>query len=1030
MINWFVKKVLGTKNQREVKKLLPLVARINEIEREYQGLLDEQLVAKTTQLKDRVGKGESLDSVLPEAFAVVKNACRRLTDRKHQAIVRGQPVTWEMIPFDVQLIGGIVLHTGRIAEMATGEGKTLVATFPAYLNALAGKGVHVVTVNDYLAARDSEWMGEVYRFLNLTVGCVQHGQNPELRRQQYYCDITYGTNSEMGFDYLRDNGMATSKAEQVQRGHAYAIVDEVDSILIDEARTPLIIAGPATVSSHQYDKFKGAIERLVQAQNLEANRWAGEARKKLDEGDLEEGGRLMFKIKTSMPRNKQLLKLIEDPAYRRAMDDAELVLYQDPRKTELYKLREEALFSIDEKTNEADLTERGRTFLNPTDPEAFMLPDLITINHDIDANEALSKEEKQRAKVEEQQRYDQAGERIHNISQLLRAYCVYEKDVQYVVQENKVVIVDEYTGRTMPGRRWSDGLHQAIEAKEGVQIDRENQTLATITIQNYFRLYAKLAGMTGTAETEANEFHDIYKLDVIVIPTNRPIARVDLDDSIYKTRREKYTAIIREIKAAHAKGQPVLVGTVAVESSELLSRMLKREGIVHNVLNAKFVQQEAEIVAGAGQRGAVTIATNMAGRGTDIKLGAGVRDIQGLYVANAKNRVVETIGPDTKIPEGEHATSGLYVIGTERHESRRIDRQLRGRCARQGDPGVSKFFVSFEDDLMRNFGDSRRLSGMMTKLGMKDDEELQHPWLNRSVESAQRRVEERNYVQRKYTLQYDDVMNQQRTVIYTWRNDILVTETPREEIFATVQEVIETETENRLTGPEADPEGYVGWVNATFPLGLAAADFDFEAGAAAVAAATLQRVRDAYEVKIKFEDPNALESLERYTLLGSIDRLWQEHLYAIDSLRQGINLRSHAQRGDPLIDYKREAFTLFSDLMGRIKEQVASSLFRTSASITAFEAFLRNLPQKLIHETPPNALAAPTASPEAQALAAENPAQAAIAEPPKERTLPIRHTGPQLNRNDPCPMGSGKKFKNCCGADGNTRFCTGAGLGK
>jgi preprotein translocase subunit SecA len=1027
MINWFVKKVLGTRNQREVKRLLPLVARINAFEVEYQGLMDEQLIAKTTQFKERVGKGESIDDLLPEAFAVVKNACRRLTERKHSAVIRGQPVTWEMIPFDVQLIGGMVLHSGRIAEMATGEGKTLVATFPAYLNALTGKGVHVVTVNDYLAARDSEWMGEVYRFLNLTVGCVQNGQSPDLRRQQYLCDIVYGTNSEMGFDYLRDNGMATTRAEQVQRGHIYAIVDEVDSILIDEARTPLIIAGPATVSTHQYDKFKGPIERLVQAQNLECNRWATEAKKALDEGRMEDAGRLLFKVKNSMPRNKQLLKVIEEPSHRRAMDDAELSLYQDPRKTELYKLKEEAYFSIDEKSNEADLSDRGRTFMNANDPDAFMLPDLITNFHDIDHDESLSAEEKQKAKVAEQQRYDQASERIHNISQLLRAYCIYEKDVQYVVQENKVVIVDEYTGRTMPGRRWSDGVHQAIEAKEGVQIDRENQTLATITIQNYFRLYEKLSGMTGTAETEANEFHDIYKLDVVVIPTNRPIARVDLDDSIYKTRREKYSAIVQEIKGAHAKGQPVLVGTIAVESSELLSRMLKREGIVHNVLNAKFVQQEAEIVAGAGRRGAVTIATNMAGRGTDIKLGAGVRDIQGLYVANAKNRVVETIDANTTIGEGQHHTSGLYVIGTERHESRRIDRQLRGRCARQGDPGSSKFFVSFEDDLMRNFGDSRRLSGMMTKLGMKDDEELQHPWLNRSVESAQRRVEERNYVSRKYTLQYDDVMNQQRTVVYAWRNDILVTETPREEIFETVKEVVDTEAEARLSGAEADSEGYVAWVNNTFPLGVTAADFDFAAGPEAVAAATLQRIRDAYEIKIKFEDPNALESLERYTLLGSIDRLWQEHLYAIDSLRQHINLRTIGQK-DPLIEYKREAFTMFSDLMGRMKSQIASSLFRTSASITAFESFLRNLPQKFIHETPPSALSAPMASPEQEAIAAESPDQAPL--PAPERTLPIRNVGPQLNRNDACPLGTGKKFKNCCGADGATKFCTGAGAGK
>jgi len=1031
MIKWFVKKVLGSKNQREVRRLWPLVEKINQFEVEYQGLSDEQLVAKTAEFKDRFGKGETLDGLLPEAFAVVKNACRRLAERKHKSLVRGQEVVWEMIPFDVQLIGGMVLHSGRIAEMATGEGKTLVATFPAYLNALTGRGIHVVTVNDYLAARDSEWMGEVYRFLNLTVGCIQHGQNPELRRAQYHCDIVYGTNAEMGFDYLRDNGMATTKAEQVQRGHPYAIVDEVDSILIDEARTPLIIAGPATVSSHQYDKFKGNIERIVQTQTLEANRWAAEAKKLIDDGKIEEGGRLLFKIKNSTPTNKQLLKMIEEPELRRAMDDAELALYQDPRKTELYALKEEAYFSIDPKTNEADLSERGRTFLNPNDPDMFVLPDLITRFHDIDHDENLGKEEKQRAKANEQANYDQASERIHNISQLLRAYCVYEKDVQYVVVDNKVVIVDEYTGRTMPGRRWSDGLHQAIEAKEGVQIDRETQTLATITIQNYFRLYQKLSGMTGTAETEANEFHDIYKLDVVVVPTNRPIARVDLDDIIYKTRREKYNAIVREIKAAHDKGQPVLVGTIAVESSELLSRMLKREGIVHNVLNAKFVQQEAEIVANAGQHGAVTIATNMAGRGTDIKLGTGVNKIEGLYVANAKQRVVETIGPETVIGDDEHATSGLFVIGTERHESRRIDRQLRGRCARQGDPGCSKFYVSFEDDLMRNFGDSRKISGWMTSLGMKDDEELQHSWLNKSVESAQRRVEERNYVSRKYTLQYDDVMNQQRTVIYTWRNDILATETPREEIFGVVQEVIDSEAEARLTGPEASPADFVSWLNNTFPVGVEEKDFDFNAGPEAVTKAALQRVRDAYDIKIKFEDPNALQSLERYTLLGSIDRLWQEHLYAIDSLRHSINLRTIGQK-DPLVEYKREAFTMFSDLMGRINLEIASSLFRTSASITAFESFLRNLPQKLIHETPVSAMSAPDpAQPAALPVGnlEENVSNGAPAAP-EERNLPIRHTGPQLARNAICPLGTGKKFKYCCGADGKTKVCTGAGAQK
>jgi preprotein translocase subunit SecA len=1016
MIQWFVKKVLGSKNQREVKRLLPIVEKINAFEVEYQRLMDEQLIAKTTQFRDRFGKGESLDDLLPEAFAVVKNACRRLTERKHKSLVRGQEVTWEMIPFDVQLIGGMVLHSGRIAEMATGEGKTLVATLPTYLNAITGRGVHVVTVNDYLAARDSEWMGEIYRFLNLTVGCIQHGQTSDNRRQQYLCDIVYGTSAEMGFDYLRDNGMATSKAEQVQRGHPFAIVDEVDSILIDEARVPLIIAGPATISTHQFDKFKGPIERLVQAQSLEANRWAADAKKQLDEGNVEEAGRLLFKIKNSTPNNKQLLKMIEDPALRRAMDDAELFLYQDPRKVDLYALKEEAYFSINPKTNEADLSERGRTFLNPNDPETFVLPDLLTIFHDIDHDPKLSAEEKQRAKAAQQTNYDQASERIHNITQLLRAYCVYEKDVQYVVVDNKVVIVDENTGRTMPGRRWSDGLHQAVEAKEGVQIDRETQTLATITIQNYFRLYQKLSGMTGTAETEANEFHDIYKLDVVVIPTNRPIARVDLDDTIYKTRREKYNAILREIKLANAKGQPILVGTISVESSELLSRMLKREGIIHNVLNAKFVQQEAEIVAKAGQKGAVTIATNMAGRGTDIKLGPGVNKLPGLYVANAKNRVVEMIGPDTKMDEaaGEHASSGLYVIGTERHESRRIDRQLRGRCARQGDPGCSKFFVSFEDDLMRNFGDSRKLSSLMTSLGMKDDEELQHPWLNRSVESAQRRVEERNYVSRKYTLQYDDVMNQQRNVIYTRRNDILVTETPREEIFEVIEEVVGNEADARLVGNEPDREGFVAWLNSTFPLGVSINDFDFSQGTDAVIKAALQKVRDAYELKIKFEDPNMLQTVERMALLGSIDRLWQEHLYAIDSLRTSINLRTIGQK-DPLIEYKREAFAMFSNLMGRIQYEIVSSAFKTAASITAFESFLRNLPQKLIHEAPPSTMSQPDPAQHQTAVPEQMETEAPKAAEP-ERKLPIRKTVPTQGRNDPCACGSGKKYKNCHGA--------------
>src|SRR5207342_1411512 len=522
---------------------------------------------------------------------------------------------------DVQLLGGIVLHRGRIAEMATGEGKTLVATLPLYLNALTGKGAHLVTVNDYLARRDAEWMGELYRFLGLTVGCIQHDQAPDVRREQYAKDITYGTNSEFGFDYLRDNGMATTREQQVQRGYYYAIVDEVDSILIDEARTPLIISGPATISTHQYDKWKPLIEQLVRKQNMLCNRVASEAIEKFEQGEVETGGRLMFKVKLGQPRNKQLLRMMEDPDKRRAIDKAELSFFQDTRKEELFALKEELFFTIDEKSNESDLSEQGRSFLNPDDPNSFVLPDLISEFTEIDLDDTLSPEEKDKRKAERQQHCDAQAERIHNISQLLRAYCLFEKDVQYVIEDNKVVIVDEFTGRRMPGRRWSDGLHQAVEAKEKVKIERENQTLATVTFQNYFRKYGKLAGMTGTADTEAEEFMKIYKLDVMVIPTNRDLKRVEEPDTVYRTEREKYEAIVSDILEKQKEGRPALVGTVSIEKSERLSKLLKLRGIRHVVLNAKYHAQEAEIVAQAGRKGTVTIATNMAGRGTDILLG-------------------------------------------------------------------------------------------------------------------------------------------------------------------------------------------------------------------------------------------------------------------------------------------------------------------------------------------------------------------------------------------------------------------------
>ncbi len=998
MVGWILKKILGSKNQREIKRLNPLVLRINEFDEKFKALSDDDLRAKTTEWKQQLAaipelpdQWAKLDEILPEAFALVKNAARRLTERQHTFDVCDQPMTWNMVHFDVQLVGGIVLHRGRIAEMATGEGKTLVATLPLYLNALTGKGAHLVTVNDYLARRDAEWMGQLYSFLGLTCGCIQHDQSPEVRRAQYAMDITYGTNSEFGFDYLRDNGMATTREQQVQRGYNYAIVDEVDSILIDEARTPLIISGPATVSTHQYDKWKPLVEQLVRKQNMLCNRLASEAKEKFDAGDIEAGGLLMFKVKLGQPRNKPLLRMMEDPEKRKAVDKAELQFYQDSRKEDLFALKEELFFTIDEKSNETDLSEQGRSFMNPDDPNAFVLPDLISEFTDIDVNTALSDEEKERMKAERQQICDVQGERIHNISQLLRAYCLFEKDVAYVVEENKVVIVDEYTGRKMPGRRWSDGLHQAVEAKEGVQIDRETQTLATITIQNYFRLYHKLAGMTGTAETEASEFHDIYKLDVSVVPTNRPVARKDANDRIYKTRREKYNAVINEIKECHARQQPVLVGTVSVEASELLSRMLKREKIPHNVLNAKYHMQEAEIVARAGQSGTVTISTNMAGRGTDIKLGDGVA-----------------------------GRGGLYVIGTERHESRRIDRQLRGRCARQGDPGATRFYVSFEDDLMRNFGAADRMTKIMERFGLEEGQELEHPWLNKSVETAQKRVEQRNYLARKRTLDFDDVMNNQREVVYTYRNDTIDSEEPRKLVFEVIDEAVPAKVKEFLgtgaAGEEVNYAGLLNWINTTFPLGLTKDKAQFETRTVEENTQFLiEKIKDSYERKSSHEEATAVKSLERYIILNAIDRLWQEHLYAMDALREGVYLRSYAQK-DPLVEYKTEAYDMFVELMANIKNEVLHNLFRSTSNLQAFETFLSTLPQFLLREQAPTGGTAtgpvPGRRPEQIGSSVEGNGDGSEV---KLELQPVRRGMPKVGRNDPCPCGSGKKYKNCCG---------------
>jgi preprotein translocase subunit SecA len=1020
----FFRKIFPTKNDRDVKKIRPVVDQINTIEAGLQKLSDDELRAKTAawkaelaKIEDKAELARKLDEILPEAFAVVKNVCRRLCGQ--DVIVREHPIRWEMVPFDVQLIGGYALHHGHIAEMATGEGKTLVSTMPVYLNALTGRGVHVVTVNDYLAARDAEWMGAVYKFLGLTVGVILHDQPPKVRREQYYCDITYGTNSEFGFDYLRDNGMALRKEEQVQRGHYFAIVDEVDSILIDEARTPLIISGPSMHTfDEQYAQWKPTVEGLVRAQQQLCNRFLKEAEdllKKLHPADgsnvtdaqaLEHQiGLLLFRVKTGQPRSEGLMKILENPENAGLMNRAELELHKDQKKVDLYREKEELIFAMDEKSHDADLTEKGRNFISPQDPDAFVLPDLTTMLHDVDVGPETDARKRLEMKAKMQADFEAKAQKIHAISQLLKAYSLYQLDVEYVIQDNKVIIVDQHTGRLMPGRRWSDGLHQAVEAKEGVAIERETQTLATITIQNYFRLYQKLAGMTGTAETEAAEFFDIYKLGVMTIPTNKPNIRKDADDSVYKTRREKFNAVVREIKELHLHGRPVLVGTVSVETSEMLSRMLKKEGLIHSVLNAKYHEQEAEIVSRAGQRGAVTIATNMAGRGTDIKLG-----------------------------EGVPAAGGLHVLGTERHESRRIDRQLRGRCSRQGDPGSSHFFISLEDDLMRLFG-SDRIVKLMERMGLEEGEELKHGLLNRSIQQAQKRVEGHNFQQRKRTLEYDDVMNKQREVIYGFRNEIINSDDVRDRLMDIIEEVVILKIEE-FTAADAEPAEWrvrplADWVNLNFPLGMpeseilkAAASGKEEpvAGSVyeglspaqfAVCNFISDSIRKAYELKVSFEEPAQLATVERYTILQAIDKQWQEHLYEMDSLRHSIGLRAHGQR-DPLLEYKAEAFKIFDELMVNVKTEICRNVFRSASSLMAFENFLRAAPQQTLHTTTSAFGGGQPAADVSGKKASDVVSEAAQAVEARAKAKPVR-TGPKVGRNDPCPCGSGKKYKQCCG---------------
>ena len=1014
-----LKVLFGTKNERELKKLWPVVRQINRIEEEYQkkNFSDEDFPKMTAAFRERIAKGESLDDLLPEAFALVKNACRHLVGTTEE--VCGHTLTWNMVPFDVQLLGGIVLHQGKIAEMQTGEGKTLVATLPLYLNALTGKNVQLVTVNDYLAKRDATWMGHLYRYLGLTVGCIQNSMDSAERRAQYACDITYGTNSEFGFDYLRDNGMAQEPSQVVQNGHYFAIVDEVDSILIDEARTPLIISGPATMStSHVYQQLRPLVDSIVRVQTAQCNELVQEAKKAWEAKDLDKVRDRLYMVYHSMPKHKQLLHLLENPEIRKIHEDGEMQMLSEMRRDYAHELKGRLYFTIDERTREVSLTDKGCEKICPQDPTLFVLPDLAAQMSAVDGDASLTEAERVEKRRAIQTAFMEKSDRVHVVNQLLRAYCLYEKDVDYVVQDNHVYIVDEFTGRVLPGRRWSDGLHQAVEAKEGVEIEKESQTLATITIQNYFRLYKKLSGMTGTAETEAREFKDIYKLDVVSIPTNKPVNRVDGNDQIYRTQREKFKAIIADVSRRHAKGQPVLLGTVTVDTSEILSRMLKMAHIPHEVLNAKNHAREAEIVALAGQKGAVTIATNMAGRGTDIKLGEGVREL-----------------------------GGLHVIGSERHESRRIDRQLRGRCSRQGDPGSSQFFISLEDQLMRLFG-SQRISGIMQRLGLQEGEVMEHKWLNRSVETAQRRVEQQHYAVRKRTLEYDDVMNKQRAIVYELRGTILTgdAETVHGTILDVMNDLVRTQCERYLASEkDAQPLDFLNWLGVTFPVTVTEEELKPLLGNPTAAGdLVFGRIKEAYETKCAGEDPEILPLMERGVFLSVIDREWQDYLRAMDDLRQGVNLRAYGQR-DPLIEYKKEAFAMFERLMASIKTKVVSSEFR-STTVTNLRRMLAEMEAaKARARTNEEAISldAPAEAPRAAEEAKEEaPRETAPAEPtPPRETRPVDNkkavaevfasmmstpvqirpaqTGGAashaVGRNDPCPCGSGKKYKKCCG---------------
>lgn len=1012
MINLLLKTIFGDKHVRDIKKILPLVDEINHYDAEFEKLSDEELQRKTAEFKKKIkdntveetaevekireairsnidpNKAKDLidslkaaekhltdveravlDDILPEAFACVKQAMKRLKGQSWD--VCGRQVTWDMVPYDVQLIGGIVLHQGKISEMATGEGKTLVAVAPIYLNALTGRGVHLVTVNDYLALRDREWMGRVYEYLGLTIGVILNDMNPQQRRIAYGCDITYGTNNEFGFDYLRDN-MATSPEDVVQvRGHYYAIVDEVDSVLIDEARTPLIISGAVDAPTNQkYEEMNGAVKRLIDVQTRLVNQLVADAEKLMEAGNAKEAGKKFLMALRGAPKNKRLMKAMKEEGIAALIQGTENEYLRDKK---MHEIDEELYFAIDEKNHSIDLTEKGRNTLSPSNPETFVIPDLSDEIIKIDTNSNLSDHEKIIKKDELGKLYSERSDRIHSMEKLLTAYSLYEKDVEYVVQDGRVQIVDEFTGRILSGRRYSDGLHQAIEAKEGVKVERDTQTLATITLQNYFRLYSKLAGMTGTAVTESTEFWEIYKLDVTVIPTNRKVVRSDFEDQIYRTKREKYNAVVDLVSQNSNAGKPTLVGTTSVEVSETLSRMLTRKGVKHEVLNAKQNQREAEIVANAGRKFAVTIATNMAGRGTDIKLGEGIKEL-----------------------------GGLQIIGTERHESRRIDLQLRGRSGRQGDPGASVFFISLEDDLMRLFG-SERIARVMDRLGAEEGEVISHRWITKAVERAQKKVEMRNFSIRKRLLEYDNVMNQQREIIYSRRRRALMNENIKTEFLEIMDEFIELlydKFTNKQQHPEDwDLDGLQEFLLRTCGIQINKEDF-YSIRLDQFSDKLRLILNERYETREQVWTSENMRRIERIAILKTIDERWKEHLREMEEFKEGIHLRGYGQK-DPLIEYKTEGFDMFMQLLDRITTEAVEFVFRAEP--------VQEMEQQMIKR----ARALKTVHASSDGMGYSGGGEQAQEQKAASHT-PVK-AEQKVGRNDPCPCGSGKKYKHCHG---------------